>query len=99
MLVFAVGMSRAACCAAAAEMLLLIARLLAATACCTACRYCILLAVRMYAVRLAAACYAYSRATCCHLLLALVIPNEIYNVSRNVNFSPDRCNISSCHES
>ena len=80
-LVFAVGMSRAACCAAAVEMLLLIATLLASTA-----AYCllhcllllfILLGVRMYAVRLATACYAYSRATCCHLLLALVIPNEI----------------------
>ena len=78
-LVFAVGMSRAACCAAS-EMVLLLATLLAATAtctaCCTACCYCILLAVRKYARRLAAACYAYFRATCCHLLLALVIPNK-----------------------
>ena len=53
-LVFAVGMSRAACCAAAAEMLLLIAihcsLLLLHTAFCTACCCCILLAVRMYAV-------------------------------------------------
>ena len=78
-LVFAVGMSRAACCAAS-EMVLLLATLLTATAtctaCCTACCYCILLAVRKYARRLAAACYAYFRATCCHLLLALVIPNK-----------------------
>ena len=52
-LVFAVGMSRAACCAAAAEMLLLIARPLAATAayCLLHCLLllCILYAVRMYA--------------------------------------------------
>ena len=80
-LVFAVGMSRAACCAAAAEMLLLIARPLAATAayCLLHCLLllCILYAVRMYAVRRAAACYAYSRATHCFLPLALVIANEI----------------------
>ena len=101
-LVFAVGMSRAACCAAAAEMLLLIATLLAAAAayCSLHCLLllCIRLAVRVYSVRLAAVSYAYSRATCCPLLLVSVIPNEIKNLSRNANFSPDRCNISICHD-
>ena len=63
-LVLAVGTSRAAC--AADE----------AAACYTARCYCALLAVRMR-VRRAAACYTYSRATCCRLLLALVVPNEM----------------------
>ena len=63
-LVLAGCTSRAACAAAAAA------------ACYTARCYCILLAVRKQ-VRRAAACYTYSRATCCRLLLALVIPNEI----------------------
>ena len=38
--------------------------------------YCVLLAIRKR-LRRAAACYTYSRATCCRLLHALVIPNEI----------------------
>ena len=81
LLVFAVDMSRAACSAVSAEMLLLVTTLLAVTAAytasCTACCYCILLVVRVYAVRLAAAYYAHSRATGCHLLVVLFIPNEI----------------------
>ena len=79
-LVFDVGMSRDACCAAAAEMLLLFATLLAASA--TYCLlHCLLLlhtacCTYVYTVRLDSSCYAYSRATCCHLLLAFEIPNE-----------------------
>ena len=70
LLVLAVGTSRAACAAAAAAAA-------AATAACYTVRcYCILLAVRKR-VRRAAACYTYSRATCCRLLLAFIIPNEI----------------------
>ena len=85
MLVLAVGTSRAA--RAADE----------ASACYTARCYCVLLAVRMR-VRRAAACYTYSRSTCCRLFLALVIPNEMKDVSRKVTFSAEsRRNI--CHES
>ena len=79
-LVFAVGMSGAANCAAA-EMLLLIATLLAATAayCLLHCLFLLYTACCTYVcgIRLAAACYAYSRATCCHFVVDLVIPNEI----------------------
>ena len=58
----------------------------AAASCYTGrCFYCVLLAVRKR-VRRAAACYAYFRATCCLLLLALVNSNEIQDVSRNVTF-------------
>ena len=64
-LVLALGKSRAAC--AEAEE---------AGACYAARYYCVLLADRMR-VRRAAACYTYSRATCCRLLLALVVPNEM----------------------
>ena len=52
------------------------------------CVYCVLLALRKR-VRRAVACYTYSRATCFPLLLALVISNEIQDVSRNVTFSSD----------
>ena len=67
-LVLAVGTTRAACAAAAAI-----------AACYTARCYGILLALRMR-VRRAATCYTYSRATCCRLLLALGILNEIYEI-------------------
>ena len=63
-LVLAVCTSRAACAAAAAA------------ACYTARCYCIVLDARKR-VRRAAACYTYSRATCCRLLYALVIPTDM----------------------
>ena len=75
-LVLAVGTTRGACAAAAAA------------ACYTGRYYCRLLAVRKR-VRRAAACYTYCRVTCCRLLLALIIPSEIQDVSRNVIFSPE----------
>ena len=53
-----------------------------------------LLAVRMR-VRLAAACYTYSRATYCCLLLDLVVPNEYKRFKKHDIFAI--CNI--CYES
>ena len=77
-LVLAVGTTRAAraTAVAAGYTARCYCILLAAAACYTARRYRILLVVRMR-VRRAAACYTYSRATCCRLLLTVVIPNDI----------------------